>query len=70
MAMLMMPLRSQRIPASAPIVIGTLRVTVSCSIPVRLNDPPDAAHVKNPTTKLMVAIVSTTLVTLPIPRSN
>ena len=41
--MLMIPLRSHRMPAISPSVIGTLRVTVSCNIPVRLNDPPDVA---------------------------
>ena len=43
----------------APNVIGTLRATVSCNMPVKLNEP-RSAHVKNPITKLAVAIVSTT----------
>ena len=66
----MMPLRSHRMPAIAPRVIGTLRATVSCNIPVKLNEPPEAAHVRNPMTKAAVAIDNATLVTLPSPRTN
>ena len=70
MAMLMIPLRSHKIPAMAPSVIGTLRVTVSCNMPVMLNEPPDVAQAKNPTTNIAVANASTTLVHLPKPRYN
>ena len=66
----MTPLRSHKMPAIAPSVMGTLRVTVSCNIPVRLNDPPEVAHAKKPTTNAPVEIASTTLVHLPKPRYN
>ena len=65
-----MPLRSHKIPAIAPSVIGTLRATVSWSIPVKLNEPPDAAHVRKPTTKAAVAMDNATFVILPSPRMS
>ncbi|CAB4800385.1 unannotated protein [freshwater metagenome] len=68
--MLMMPLRSHKIPAIAPRMIGTLRVTVSCNMPVKLNEPPDAAQAKNEMTKVAAAILKTTFVHLPNPLSN
>ena len=69
-AILMTPLRSHRIPAIAPRVMGTLRVTVSCNMPVRLNEPPEVAHARKPTTNAAVEMARITLVHLPKPRYN
>ena len=51
-------------------MIGTLRLTVSCSMPTKLNDSPDAAHDRNAMKTAAVASASTTLDSRPKPRSN
>jgi len=68
--MLMTPLRSLRMPPSAPSVMGTLRLTVSWSMPTKLKDSPDAAHDRNDMKKAAVASASTTLDARPKPRTS
>ena len=68
--MLITPLRSLKMPPSAPSVIGTLRVTVSCSMPTKLNDSPAAAHAKKLMNTVAAASANTTYDNLPKPRNN
>ena len=69
-AMLITPLRSHKMPPIAPSVIGTLRETVSCNMPTRLNDSPEVAHDKKLITNIAVARASTIFETLPSPRQS
>ena len=69
-AILITPLRSHKMPARAPSVIGTLRETVSCNMPTRLNDSPEVAQDKKLITNIAVASAKTMFETLPNPRHN
>ena len=68
--MLITPLRSLRMPPIAPSVIGTLRLTVSCSMPTKLNESPAAAHDRKLMKNAAVASASTTLESFPKPRNS
>src|SRR5215207_4073763 len=65
MAMLMMPERSQMMPAQAPKMSGVENVTPDASMPTNENSRPAAAHARNDMNIVIMASASTTLLHLP-----